>query len=69
MDSRKKTATSTSGHTTAMSAEWSATHDPSSTPGLPNSSRVAATVDDNGFPSARNPSPPHHVYRHLNQNT
>ncbi len=47
-----------SGHKTAISSECWAIQVPPPHPGLPNSSRVAATVADNGFHSEIAPSQP-----------
>jgi hypothetical protein len=61
----KKTAKISIGHKVAMSGALRAIQVSPLHPGLPNSSRVAATVADNGFHSEIAPSQPgHRLGRH-----
>src|SRR5918997_365060 len=46
----------TAGHSSAIGTALTATQEPPSQPGLPNSCRAAAAVDDSGFHSASTPS-------------
>ncbi len=55
-DNGTNTASSTSGQTTAMSTGCVLTQESPAPPGLPNNTRAAVTVEDNGFHSATVPS-------------